>query len=114
MSQLYVFPPGFSTSVNPSVGTNNTTAPTSSTQVAGKSPGGNLVPVSVDSSGDLNVNIVNSFVPVSYNEIDLTYIMSGNGTGQIGTAVYKLSGSTVKTLTLTYNASNQLTSVVAS
>lgn len=55
-----------------------------------------------------------SLVPTTYNEIDLTYITSGNGTGQVGTAVYKLTGSTVKTLTLTYDASNRLSTVVAS
>lgn len=55
-----------------------------------------------------------ALVPTAYNEIDLTYITSGNGTGQVGTAVYKLTGSTVKTLTLTYDASNRLSTVVAS
>ena len=54
-----------------------------------------------------------SLVPVAYNEVDLTYVTSGNGIGQIATAVYKLSGSTVKTLTLTYDASNNLSTVVA-
>lgn len=62
----------------------------------------------------LNVRSPGALVPVAYNEIDLTYITSGNGTGSIGTAVYKLAGSTVKTLTLTYDASNRLSTVVAS
>lgn len=55
-----------------------------------------------------------SLVPTAYDEINLTYIPSGNGTGQIATAVYKLVTVTQKTLTLTYDASNRLTSVVAS
>jgi hypothetical protein len=49
-----------------------------------------------------------SLVPTAYDEIDLTY--SGS---DIATAVYKLAGTTVKTLTLTYTSGN-LTSVVAS
>ena len=55
-----------------------------------------------------------SLVPTAYNEVDLTYVTSGNGVGQIATAVYKLAGATVKTLTLTYDASNNLSTVVAS
>lgn len=55
-----------------------------------------------------------SLVPTAYDEIDLTYVPSGNGAGQIATAVYKLATVTQKTLTLTYDASNRLTSVVAS
>lgn len=49
-----------------------------------------------------------SLVPTAYNEIDLTYTGSN-----ITLAVYKLAGTTVKTLTLTYTGDN-LTSVVAS
>lgn len=55
-----------------------------------------------------------SLVPAAFNEIDLTYISSGNGTGQVGTAIYKLAGSTIKTLTLSYDSSNRLSTVVAS
>lgn len=58
--------------------------------------------------------LTGSLVPTAFDEIDLTYIASGNGTGQVGTAVYKLVGATVKTLTLTYDASNRLSAVVAS
>lgn len=58
--------------------------------------------------------LTGSLVPTAFNEVDLTYITSGNGTGQIGTAVYKLAGSTVKTVTLTYDASDRLSTVVAS
>lgn len=53
-------------------------------------------------------------VPETYDEIDLTYVAAGNGVGEIQTVTYKLSGSTVATLTLTYNASNKLTTVVKS
>ncbi len=150
MSQNYTYPPGFSTSVNPSVGANGAAAPSFSTEVAGIGPGNLLVPISVDNSGNQNVNVVNStlptggataanqvleiteldnidtattalnartagaLVPAAFDEIALTYIVGGNGDGQIGTAVYKLASSTVKTLTLTYDASNRLIDVTAS
>lgn len=42
---------------NPSVGTNGTTAPTSSNLAGGKDGSGNLQPLSTDSSGNLNVNV---------------------------------------------------------
>lgn len=135
MAQNYTYPPGFSTSVNPSVGTNGSPAPLSSTEVSGINPTGNLQPLQTDASGNLLVSVdgstgsglatsanqvtelsrlTGSLVPTAFNEIDLTYITSGNGTGQIGTAVYKLASSTVKTLTLTYDSSNRVISVVAS
>jgi hypothetical protein len=134
MSQNYVYPAS-STVTIAAVGTNGAPAPAQSIEIAGVS-GGNLTPVSVDNSGNVNVNTVSStlppgaatsanqateltrlagsLVPTAYNEVDLTYIVAGNGTGQVGTAVYKLASSTVKTLTLTYDASNRLSSVVAS
>lgn len=48
---------------NASVGQNGTTAPTSSTEIAGINPSGNLQPVSVDASGNVNVNTVSSTLP---------------------------------------------------
>lgn len=53
----------------------------------------------------------NSLVPSSYDAIDLTYVASGNGVGEVETVTYKLSGSTVATLTLSYDASNRLSGV---
>lgn len=146
MANFYAqYPAASAGSANASVGPNGVLAPTSSTEIAGVGPTGNLTPVSVDSSGNVNTNIVSgtlplptgaataanqvleindldalnarlagALVPAAFNEIDLTYITSGNGTGQIGTATYKLAAATVKTLTLTYDASNRLSSVVAS
>lgn len=66
----------------------------------------------VGPDGALNVNVFNSLVPTAYDEIDLTYWVSGNGAGQIETVLYKLVGTTVATLTLNYNSSAQLISVV--
>ncbi len=57
MSNFYVQYPSSSGAANASVGTNNTTAPTSSTQIAGVNAG-NLVPVSVDADGTVNVSLV--------------------------------------------------------
>jgi len=53
-------------------------------------------------------------VTANFDEVDLTYVPSGNGAGQVATAVYKLATITVKTLTMTYDSSDRLTSVVAS
>lgn len=50
------YPP--SVSSNPSVGPNGAVAPTSSTEVGGVGPDGNLHPISTDNSGHINVNIV--------------------------------------------------------
>jgi len=54
-----------------------------------------------------------NLVPDQYDQISLTYITSGNGTGEIGTAVYKLNGNTIATLTLTYDSSNRIIDAVA-
>jgi len=185
MSQFYTFPPGFATATNPSVGTAGSAAPTSATEVAGVDSGSILRPLSVDSSGKLNINISSvspsplpvqdsaaeaslasidsklnslgqkamaasmpvvitsdqssipvadsaaeaslssissnisarlsgSLVPAAFDEVDLTYVPSGPGAGQVATAIYKLASSTVKTLTMSYDGSNRLSSVVAS
>lgn len=152
MSQEYTYPSAASS--NASVGPTGTTAPTSATEIAGVNAG-NLVPISVDSTGAINVNIASepgapfhvivdssalptgastsanqttantalnalnartagSLTPVAYDEVDLTYVPSGNGAGQVATATYKLASATVKTLTLTYDSSNRLSTVVAS
>ena len=114
MSQFYSFPPGLVTVSIGSVGTTGSPVPGQGDLIAGKDPTGNLVPVAVTALGEVKVEVLNSLVPVSYNEIALTYLTSGNGTGQIGTAVYKLASVTVKTLTLTYDSSNRLIDVTAS
>lgn len=143
MANFYAQYPASSASANASVGTNGAPAPTSSTEIGGVNGGGNLTPVSVDNSGNVNVNVVSStlptggataanqvleiadlnalnartagsLTPVRFDEVDLTYVPSGPGTGQVQTAVYKLATVTVKTLTLSYDGSDRLSSVVAS
>lgn len=62
------------------------------------------------------VNIA-SLVGEPYDHIDLTYVTAGNGVGEIETVTYKqggAAGTTVATLTLAYNASDQLISVTRS
>ena len=53
-------------------------------------------------------------VPEQYDSIELTYVPSGNGVGEIQTATYKLAGGTIATLTLTYDGSNRLATVTRS
>lgn len=55
MSQFTILPPA-AASVNPSIGTNGAPAPTSSTEVGGIGPDGNLHALSTDNTGALNVN----------------------------------------------------------
>ena len=58
------------------------------------------------------LNVRSGLVPREYDQIDLTYVPSGNGVGEVQTAVYKLATVTQATLTLTYDSSNRLSSVV--
>lgn len=62
----------------------------------------------------LNLRTAGSLTPVAYDEIDLAYVPSGNGAGQIQTASFKLLGTLVKTVTITYDVSNRISTVVAS
>lgn len=65
---------GSITATNPSVGTNGTTAPTSSTQVGAVNSSGDLVALKVDSSGALLVDASTTFqtetVVVGFNNVN--------------------------------------------
>lgn len=68
----------------------------------------------VDTNNALKTINAATLVPTEYDYIALTYVPSGNGTGSIQTATYKLggsSGTTQATLTLAYDGSNRLSSV---
>lgn len=68
-------------------------------------------PLLQDDNGRL---LLSSFVPFAYDYIALTYVAAGNGAGEIETATYKTggaSGTTVATLTLTYDSNNNIASV---
>jgi len=58
------------------------------------------------------VDDLTSIQPHAYDSIDITYITTGNGVGEVGTVTYKLATVTVATLTLTYDVNNNLISVV--
>ena len=61
-----------------------------------------------------NVTTLSDFQIPFYDYIALTYVVSGNGAGEIETVIYKdggLSGTTVATLTIAYNSSNEISSV---
>ncbi len=58
-----------------------------------------------------------NFINNPFDSTAITYVASGNGAGQISTVQFYLgglSGTLVNTLTLGYNSSNQLISVVKS
>lgn len=44
----------------------------------------------------------------AYDSFAVTYVSSGNGAGEIETIVYSKSGSTVGTLTFTYNSDDKI------
>jgi hypothetical protein len=67
-----------------------------------------------DSDGRLEILNGSSLVPDNYDYIALTYVASGNGAGEIETVTYKdggAGGTTIATLTLAYDASDNLSSV---
>ena len=65
----------------------------------------------------LEARLPGSLVPETHDYIATTYVAAGNGIGEIETVTYKTGGaggSTVATLTLTYDGSNRLSSVTRS
>lgn len=65
--------------------------------------------VNIISPGGLNIPV--------HDYIALTYVAAGNGAGEIETVVYKsggAGGSTVATLTLVYDGSDNLSTVTKS
>jgi hypothetical protein len=60
---------------------------------------------------------ISSFVDEPYDYIALTYVSAGNGAGEIETVTYKNGGSggtTVATLTITYNGDNKIETITKS
>lgn len=63
---------------------------------------------------DVETKLEAGFSIPKYDYIALTYVASGNGTGEIETATYKnggASGETVAILTITYNSDNEIATV---
>ena len=70
-----------------------------------------------DSSESLNTVNLSGLVSEPFDYILLTYVASGNGAGEIETVTYKqggASGTTVATLTLTYDASDRISTITRS
>tara|TARA_R100001443_G_scaffold102933_1_gene111204 strand:- start:12238 stop:12441 length:204 start_codon:yes stop_codon:yes gene_type:complete len=58
-------------------------------------------------------NVAGLYIP-PHDYVSMTYVASGNGTGEIETITYKeggASGVVVATMTLTYDANNKLSDV---
>lgn len=55
---------------------------------------------------------VNELVPKEYDAIELTYVAAGNGVGEIETVTYYKDAVFVAVLSLSYDSSNRLISVV--
>jgi hypothetical protein len=88
MGTFFAQYPASSAGSNASVGTNGAIAPTSSTEVAGINPSGDLQPLQTDASGNLNVSIVNEpgapfHVIVDSSALPTGAATSANQTSQI-------------------------------
>lgn len=86
----------------------------SKTPILGQKPmsGSSPVVIASDQSTVPVIDVTGKLVPEAFDEIDLTYVLSGPGAGQIQTAIYKLTASTVATLTLTYDGSDRINTIV--
>lgn len=57
------------------------------------------------------------FVTDPYDYVALTYVAAGNGVGELETAIFKTGGSggvTVATITITYDANDQVSTITSS
>ena len=64
-----------------------------------------------------SLNAIAGLVPSAYDYVACTYVSAGNGAGQVEVATYKTGGSggsTVATLTLTYDSSNRIATITKS
>lgn len=86
MSQNYFWPPSGGASSNPSIGSNGLTAPTSSTEVGGINPGGNLQPLQTDASGNLLVNINSENGAPFHVIVDSSALPTGASTSALQTS----------------------------
>lgn len=126
------------TLTNPANGTPGDPAPAEAVQVGGVDTNGDLQALHLDASANLLVNVASSalptgaateatslaiksdldslnarlaggFVPAKFDETVITYV---GITTDISTVTYKLAGSTVAVLTMTYDGSSRLIDVV--
>jgi len=68
------------------------------------------------SDGDTAVRIIDlsNLLPGGWDDINITYVGSGDGVGEIETVTYLLSGVSQLVLTLAYDGSNKLVGVTKS
>ena len=69
---------------------------------------------SINENNPLPVDISEGFDIPQYDRIEITYVASGNGEGEIETVVYKMGAVVVATLTLAYDSGDNLASVIKS
>jgi len=67
-----------------------------------------------DGSLSQKIVSVDSLISDPYDNLVLTYVVAGNGTGEIETVTYRQGVATVATLTLTYDTSNRILTVTRS
>jgi len=97
---------------NPKVHAGAVTNPDGS-NIASTAPTGAATSAKQDTQTTLLQGIA-GFTVTGYDYIALTYVAAGNGAGEIETAIFKTGGAggtTIATLTLTYNASNEVATV---
>jgi len=71
----------------------------------------------VEVGNTITVEEGTGLVPLAYDYVANTYVAAGNGAGEVETVVYKTGGAggtTVATLTLTYDANDKLLTVTRS
>lgn len=113
MSQYYRLPATSVNATNPSVGTNSSGAPTSSTQIAGVDGAGDLIPVSVDASGAVNVSVVDSALPTGAATEATLSALSGKLPASLGAKATTASLSVTPATGATFSILNPDNSIVS-
>lgn len=125
MAQNYNYPSSSEVTISGIGNPTGQPTPNDAVYIAGELPSGDLEGISLTADRELRVadeearevllsRLSGSLVPAAYDSVVLTYYVSGNGNGQIETVTYNLLGAPVAVLTLSYNGSGQLSSVVKS
>lgn len=74
-----------------------------------------VLPAAFDiASQALNVKGISGLVVESYDNLEISYVASGNGAGEVGEVRYKRGSDVIATLTLAYDSDNKLISVARS
>jgi hypothetical protein len=95
-------------SSNASIGPNGSTAPSSSTEVAGVNPSGNLQPLQTDASGYLYVSLAGAGVePIPVSQSGVWNITNITGTVSLPTGASTLSAQTAGNTSLASILANQ-------